>query len=298
MKIYFLSATPCALTLNGVFYGVTDRFERFAEVSLSDKVYAKFSPEGAAPIGFFITDSLSSAPPEGCEVYLLADGIAVYAYDFPPTDFTLRLIDQKRQEGLLITAFCQGKPQLSVEGPQGFFTATLPPSLASCSIKTQGDFILLRSEKSLGIYTTSCKRVFLEEVLEYSLEKNELNATMPLSDSLRRVAKCRYRLADERCILTECTLQQSAEQDTLPEGLLAYAFFESVLLKADYLPFLCEDLQKDAPRVVEFLGDYISVTLTKDPNICGLVYKKAERVFTVEYFTVQIENGKITDVRG
>ena len=54
MKVYFLSAQPCILTLNGAYFGKTDTFERFIEVSAKDNVYAKFSPQNAGDIGFFI----------------------------------------------------------------------------------------------------------------------------------------------------------------------------------------------------------------------------------------------------
>ena len=43
MKIYFLSSQPCMLSLNGVFYGVTDKFQRFADICLSDHIFAKFT---------------------------------------------------------------------------------------------------------------------------------------------------------------------------------------------------------------------------------------------------------------
>ena len=64
MKIYFLSSRPCALMLGGVFFGMTDTFERFAEIEPKDNVFAEFIPEGALPVGFFITEKLRFSPPE------------------------------------------------------------------------------------------------------------------------------------------------------------------------------------------------------------------------------------------
>ena len=88
MKIYFLSSRPCALMLGGVYFGMTDSFERFAEIEPKDNVFAEFIPEGALPVGFFITEKLRFSPPQGCEIYILRDGVAVYARDFPPSDFS------------------------------------------------------------------------------------------------------------------------------------------------------------------------------------------------------------------
>ncbi len=298
MKIYFLSSQPCALTLNGAFFGVTDTFERSAELALADGVYAKFSPEGAQPIGFFITEALLHTPPVGCEVYLLKEGVAVYARDFPPADFTLSPVAQKEEGGLLVTVYKQGHLQLSVQSPQGFFNAYLPPSFASCSIVLHRGCILLFGEKTLGVYTTACEKLLLEQYLDYELTEKGLNATLPLADSLQRVADCAWSLDERACVLQSFTLRQPHGQKELPQGLLAYAFFESVLLKGSFRALLSEELQTDCERILAFLGDFIAVTLTAEPNTCGLVRKKAERLFTVDYFSVELADGKIVDIKG
>ncbi len=298
MKIYFLSSTPCALTLNGVFFGVTDTFERFAELTLADGVYARFSPEEALPIGFFITEEIVKHPPLGCEVYLLKDGVAIYACDFPPADFTLRPVAQKREGELVATVYKQGGLQLSVQSPQGFFNATLPPSFASCTIDFHCGCVLLKGEKTLGIYSISCERLLVEEISSFEQTPEGVNATLPLADSLQRVADCSWRLSEKGCVLEKFTLRQPSEKGRLPEGLLAYAFFESVLLKGNFRALLGEELQADCERILDFLGEYLSVILTSDPNTCGLVRKKAERLFAIDYLSVEIREGKIVDIRG
>ena len=80
--------------------------------------------------------------------------------------------------------------------------------------------------------------------------------------------------------------------------LLAYAFFESVLLGADYAQFLADELLPKKEELVDFLGDFVSVAPTKDPFCCGLVRKKAERLFEVIYYTIERKNNKIIDIRG
>lgn len=298
MKIYFLSSQPCALTLNGVFFGITDSFERSAEICPADKIYAKFSPEGALPIGFFITEALFTTPPDGCEVYLLHDGVAVYAKEFPPTDFTLRPIAQAREGDCLATVFFQGRLQLSVESPLGFFIATLPPSFSACQIVFYGEYILLEGKNTLALFSRTCECLLVEHFTEYSLTKNVLNATMPLSDRLQRQAKCEWELLDGRCQLKSFTLLQPSQNEEPPTDLLAYAFFESVLIGADFTAFLSDELIPDADSIRAFLGDFTTVTLTNEPTVCGLVRKKKDRLFAVDYFAVEIENNKIIDVKG
>lgn len=298
--MYFLSATPCALTLNGVFFGVTDKFQRFAEVHLEDRIFAQFSPEGALPIGFFITEKLPFCPPDGCEVYLLKDGVAVYAKDFPPIDTALRPISQKRDGDLLVTVYAQGRVQVSIESDNGFFNAYLPPSFSVCEIAFHEGLILLQGQNTLALFNKNGERLLQEEVLSFAVEGNVLSATLSLSDALGRTADCKWCLENGTCTRTACTFRQERREhdEEFLRAFLAYAFFESVLIGADYREFLSGDLLPEAEQIVAFLGDFIAVTPTDEPTTCGLVKKKGERLFEVEYFTVDVKEGKIIDVKG
>ena len=302
MKIYFLSSQPCMLSLNGVFYGVTDKFQRFADICLSDHIFAKFTPEGAQPIGFFITEELHSSPPVGCEVYRFKDALAIYARDFPPTDLSLRPICQQRFDDCLLSVFQQGSVQLSIQTPNNFFTSTLPPSFSVCTLSKHADLFFIEGKNHLAVYTKRGKCVFLEEIVSFFVKDNELNATLPLSDTLGRVADCTWRLEENACAQTSFVLRQArtcngeSDAEKIGEELLAYAFFESVLLGANYADFLSDELVPKAEQLIDFLGNFLSVTPTDDPYTCGLIREKAPRLFDVDNFVVTVENGKITDI--
>ncbi len=302
MKIYFLSSIPCALTLSGVFYGVTDSFERSVELSLSDNVYARFSPEGYAPLGFFITEEIVRTPPSGCQVYLLKDGVAVYAYDFTSLDTTLRPLLQKREGELLATVFSQGKTQLCLESPQGTFTATLPPSFTPTSICFHRNAVLLANETALAVYSHTCTPLLFEKILEYQPTEEGFTATLPLSDRLQRTAACEWRLEENKCLQTAFSLRQARLNDENPDeppaDLVAYAFLESVLLRGDYAAFLSDELQEEQRRILDFLGEFTAVVLTENTNECGLVRKRKTDLFFVDYIQVEVISGKIVDLRG
>lgn len=303
MKIYFLSSQPCELSLNGVFFGIVDNFERFAEIDLSDRIFAKFTPEGALPIGFFITEEILSTPPAGCEVYLMKDAIAVFAREFPPSDLTLQPIVQERFGNNLVTVFRQGGIYLSMKTDYGFFIASLPPSFSICKLSFRSDLFFVEGQDCLAVYTKTGKCVFLEQILSFEVHENELIATLPLSDSLKRVAECSWLLSENGCERTKFTLQQERttsgdiSQEKIAEELLPFAFFESVLIGANYAELLSPELTEKADDIRSFLGDFEAVTLTDQPTTCGLVRKKAERLYEVTYFTAKIENGKIVDLQ-
>ena len=304
MKIYFLSSQPCELTLNGAFFGITDCFERFAEVALSDNVFAKFTPQDALPIGFFINEELLASPPLGCEVYLLKEGVAVFAKEFPPADFTLTTIAQERFGQSLLTVFRQGALQLSLQTPQGFFLSTLPPSFAPCTLSTHADLFFIEGENCLAVYTNRGECVFLEQILAFRVRENALDATLPLSDSLGRIAEGSFELSEDGCRRTRFALKQArsldggADEKKIKEELLAYAFFESVLLGADYEEFLSEELALKARDLKAFLGEFKGVSLTKKPNVVGLIREKTPRLFQVDEYAITIEQGKIVDIKG
>lgn len=294
MKCYFLSSTPCALSFNNVYFGVTDTFERSAEISLSDRVYVRFDPEHALPIGFFLTEEIRFKPPRGCSVYLLPNAIAVYAHDFPPDDFSVKVVTQARFGNVLATVYRQGAYQLSVESPKGFFTTPLPPCFAECTLSYQAELLFLRSKTHIAVYALNAQCVLSEEILDCELTETELNATLPLSDSRKRKANCVWSLKNGNCVQTKFSVQ---EPSVGIEELLPYAFFESVLIGANYEELLSPELQPDRDKIRAFLGDFEAVTLTDDANVCGLVKKKAERLYEVEYYTAECENGKITDIK-
>ena len=296
MKIYFLSSQPCALFLNELYFGITDHFERFVDVALSDKIYVRFAPQDKLPIGFFIDNTLPTTPPIGCEIYLLRDGIAIYAKDFPAHDFSLKLIAQQRVNDTLATLFCQGEIQLSIESSKGYFNATLPTTFANAELFLQGDLCFIHTQEWLAVYTKRCERLLLEQITDFSVQENILNATLPLSDRLKRSARCQWTLTENSCTQTKFILQE--QNDTPSEELLAYAFFESLLIGANVEGFLSEALQSKASQIKEFIGEFISVSPTETPNTCALIKRKQERVFEAVYYTVIIENGKIIDVQG
>lgn len=301
MKIYFLSSRPCALMLGGVFFGMTDGFERFAEIEPKDNVFAEFIPEGALPVGFFITEKLRFSPPDHCEVYILKDGIAVFAKSFPPSDFSLKLVAQQRFRENLVTVFRQGDLQISIETSKGFFVAPLSPCFEPCKIFWEHGLFFVEGQGALAVFNAAGECVLNEKISEYRIENDVLSAVLPLSDSRGRFAECAWALTDDACFQTSFKVRQTAaekDEETLRDELIPYAFFESVLIGADFSELLGDELKERAQHIKAFLGDFVSVVLTEQPNTCGLVRKKKERLFEVHYFTAEVKDGKIVDIRG
>lgn len=302
MKIYFLSSQPCALFVAGAYFGRTGDFERYAELSLKDGLPVQFVPEGAHPLACFLKETLPVQPPDGTEVYLLPDGIALRACRFAPVDLTLVPIAQQRSGNALVTVYRQGAVQVSLETSYGFFNAYLPPSFQECTIQMLGEFVLLKSPTELAVFHQNGNKLLCEQCLDHTVEEGEngvvLRAHLPLSDRFRRTATCQYLLTPDSALRTEYILKQAEGSIEDTNGLIAYAFFESVRIGAEIHPFLCEELLPKSQLLTDFLGKFLYVLPTDDPCVCRLVYQKAERVFDVRPYTVRLQNGKIADIQG
>ncbi|MBQ2740497.1 MAG: hypothetical protein IJF39_02615 [Clostridia bacterium] len=296
MRIYFLSSQPAALYVGGVYFGQAHDFERYAEISLQDGLPVRLEAEGMHPITFFLDERLPLQPPTGVSVYRLSDGLALYCDGFQSTDDTLRLIAQARKGDTLATVCRQGGVFLGIDSPKGFFSATLPPSFASCEIFFVGKLVGVKTAEDVAVFSAFAERLLLERYISIEEREGELCLTIPLSDRYGRQADCRYAIGENTLQRTSYQLRQAemAEKD----GLIAYAFFESVRIGADFSAFLCEDLQKNAPSVRDFLGNFLHVLPTENPKRCLLVYRKAERLFDVRPFTVEVEEDTIIDVSG
>lgn len=294
MKIYFLSDRTCALRLGGLYFGSVDSFERFAQIDLSDNIFAEFIPENALPISFFITDEILHTPPRGCDVYLLRDALVLYAHDFPTSDLSLRPIAQISEQNCKATLFCQGGVQLSLQTPENFFIAYLPPSFCQAELFFTADLVFVKAENMLAIFNRSGEKLFMERVLDFSVDGNVLSARLPLAESLGRIADCTYALSEKECKRVSCVL--SPPKDERKEDLFAFSFFESVLIGADLNEFLSDGLQPKADDLRAFLGDFTAILPTDEKDCCVLFYKKQEGLFEGKYFRLSLENGKITDI--
>ncbi len=298
MKVYFLSATPCALTINGAYFGVTDKFEKFAEVCLKDKLCVCFTPQNGLPLCFFLTEDILFTPPDGCDVYLCGDALAIYAHAFPTRDTRLKIITQAQQENFVVTVFSQGEVQATFQTLEKVMIAYLPPSFCDCTVTFWQDFCLFRSPELLYIYTKKGECVLQEKAADFRVENDILYITAPVSNALGFAAESQWQAQGDTLTRTQYTLKRTRETMQADEktAMLGYAFFESVRIGADFTQMLSEELQTQESSLHKYLGEFSSVVLTDTPTVCGLVYKKAERLYQVRYFQIALLDGKITDV--
>ena len=288
MRVYYLAERSSVLTVNGVFLGTVDGFERTAEIDPADGVFCECTPAGYLPVRFQFNEEFLFAPPPQVKLYFSEGKVAVYCHDFLRADPTLAVIKQERVENTLLTLCMQGRLQLNFENETGFHLIALPEYLESATFCACGSGILAESAGGFCLLSREGKKLVQSE--GRVLERGEtLKAEIPFRDSEGHTAVCEWKGGE----LIACAIRSTRPPT---DATLALALFESALIGADCTPYLAEELQPKADVLKEFLGDFESVVLTEDPRRVGLVYARKERVYDVRYFRVTIEDGVIANL--
>lgn len=292
MKIRFLSSVPCCLCVDGKYLGITDTFDRFDDVCLKDNLFACFTPQNALPLGVFLNETLFFSPPEGVEAYLLRDGAAVFARDFPPRSPDMRVAAQERFVADLVTVFFQGGLFVSFETPAGFYVAPLPLRYENARIVKRGDLYFIEGKNALCIFNALGKKLFDESVLSYAFENGTLRCVQPLYGGGGRTLSGEWALTNADCYPISKRVEGEARS-----AHRAYDFFENFRIGADVSAFLSRELQEKIAQLRLFLGEYVYAFPCDDENECGVLRKKGERLFEADYYVAEFSGGKIADVK-
>lgn len=279
------------LTVGGLYVGLCDKFERFLKIDPRDRFPVEISPIGDYfPVRFLFDEEFLFSPPEHVSLYYYRNSVAVYAHDFLRADDGMKVLFQTSLFDTSFTLYRQGKLFLSMENKEGFFLVELPCGMADCEISPCGEDFLLAAEGEFALVSRTGKLLLHAEgrVTECdSDEKGILKGIVPLGDSRGRSANCVWKGGK---LLSREILPGTPPPD------LPVAFFESILCGEDVSGYLCEDLLPRKEELREFLGDFRSVVLLEREKKVGLVYPRKERVFDVRSFTVELVEGKISNL--
>lgn len=304
MRVYFLSYTPAALKLNGLFLGTIDGFERHIELDPADGVLAEIIPDGnLQPLNFFLNDKFFNTPPAFADVYRLDGDVLVHIREYAAKDIALSVIFQTRFGGNLVTVFAQGNIYLSIEGASYSLT-TLPTAFKNLKSEVKhlaGREVLALSAENRLLIISDYGKIIFSNAAESAEFSNELKICAPFETCTAAKAECVYGYDGE-----SLTLLKSRTIETRPpeKEILHFAFFESVLTCGDFIKYLSDDLKARANDLKSYLGNFVSVTvptekffaLHGDIAAAGLVYPLAQNLYDVKYFCVEFEGEKIRNI--
>ncbi len=290
MRFYFLSDTPCALKLGGIYAGITHNAEKYMNIDVSDGILCEFIPLNPEflPISFIIDERYF--PPPNVKCYLLRDAILIFAENFLRADCSFKLIAQKTFEREVVSVFVQGKVFVSLEYGGEIFTEELNGSFLSAEIEKRGEYYIITSPTFISVLDKSLKKLLFTEFTSCDM-KEILTLTVSFCDCLNCSAVIEYGFENGFCELKK-TLK-SAPPSNVP---VIYAVLDGLLTGYDVSEFISEGLKDKLSTLKSFLGNYEKVLfITKE--VAGLSYKVKDNIYRVDYYEAEYENGKICNFK-
>ncbi|MDY6368047.1 MAG: hypothetical protein SPL13_06000 [Clostridia bacterium] len=304
MLVYFSSAYPAAVKLDGAYFGRCDADAK--PIKLEQKeTFVEFCPINGAPSSAFILDENSlKKPPSFISVANLKGGYLIRAFRTPDTaDF--KVLIQQKHDDTTVTVFTEGNLKLTVENSNGVLFYSFPFFSAEVNVEFSGGLAAVFFPERQALYvcdvsgspmlcgTVSCSSFSFDEIL---------TTTLVNKDIAKHETTCTWKTENGKLTSTSKKVNCSAEfnQDNLPLKILPYAFCEEVCVGGDYSIYLSNDLKPSADKIKEYLGDFIAVCPPppfRDENEVGLVYKINENVYSVDYLTVTVKEGKIDNIK-
>lgn len=308
MNIYFCSAYPCAIKINGVF------FSRLHLDVLPCKIEEEPFIEVCSLLGgetnknFFIDEEFLLTPPEYVSVVDLKGGYLL-RFNKKNDGGEFKIISQERLNICLVTVFNENGRKISVETQNGFFAENVNFDFSSVQF-AEHNFcgrtvlcVLFKSEISvLRIYLLhgEITKIF-ERCLDDYLVSQTLTTIENKCDIAKHTVTTEWKFTGEGFIFSSrsSSARKPIETNAIPDKILPYAFLEEFSAGGNFKDFLCENMQKNSDKLSGYLGEFIGIMpppLFRNAEEVGLVYKLKENSFEVKYFTFYIENGKIGNI--
>lgn len=311
MYYYFTCNYAAAIKINGIYYGT------LCETVKSLRIDGDFAPlieicslNGRAQnVNFILDEQFLCTPPDNILLTDLKGGYLI-KINQTETRADFNIINQQKFNGAIVTVFNENGLKISIETGYDFFAETLNLCVDNAEIIEfylgNEHFIAvhLKSEKPLLlVYNLSkpIKKVFCREVDEFATSPT-FTTTEKMSDIAKHIITSTWDFSNGQFIRKElsCKCAQDFDAEKLNENVLPFAFFEEVYAGGNYENYLSDDLSKNADKLKGFLGEFIGVIPPpkfRNDNEVGLIYKKTENKYSAEYYSVCIENNKITNIK-
>ncbi len=275
------------LTVGGAQLGMIDGFERTAELP-PDGAFCEVAPCGFLPVKFCFDEAFLAAPPPRVALYFTRKGVAVYCHDYLREDAAMRVVRQATVARTRMTLYLQGKVQLFLENETGAHLVDLPDSFENAALSAAGDDLLLEGDGTFCILSRTGEVLTRADGKVLSAGATVV-AELQFRDSSRHTAVCEYAAGK----LLSCKIRAASPPTA---ATFALALFESVLIGADPVPFLAQNLVEKAGDIGRYLGNFVSVVLTERQDEVGLVYPRCAGIYDVRYFRVTRADGKIDNI--
>ncbi len=307
MYYYFSSSRPAVVKLNGIYYGQIYDSVKFINID-SPSCFIELCPLNSIEpqVSFFPTIETLNSPPDFISVTNMKGGYLInYSPKNQKNEFSI--IAQKKFHNAVITLFTENGYKLSIETPNGIYTENFSFPFEKAEILpfyNENDYYLtvLYGEKIIiNVYSikgNTEKRLTLSAT-EFDLE-NYL-ATTVYKDMAKHVL-CEKLIFDGEVKKERVSLksQKNLSIFDINEKLVPYAMLEELLVGGNVKPYLTGTVLENCDKLPSFFGDFIGVMpppFFRNSQEVGLIYKNAINKYTVEYFTFEYTEKKLSGIK-
>ncbi len=310
MYLYFSSAYPAAIKLNGIYYGVISDTVKSINVSGEPpfiEICSLVSNE--QQINFIADSTFLSSPPENVTVTDMKGGYFIKTLKSYRTD-EFKVLAQNKSTDTVVTVFIENCLKISIERAdcffadnEKFFADSSTIQFFSLNNESLVAVLLKGKDNLLNVYKLSknIEKVFSREVKDF-----EINGDLVTTEEFFDVAKHTVKTTWEFSLGTFNKKSVSIEHspsfnlENLNEKIIPFAFLEELLIGGNLEPFLCDALKEKTLLLKDYLGDFIGIMpppTFRSIDEVGLIYKKGERTYEVGYCTFEIINRKIFNLK-
>lgn len=310
MYYYFSSGYPAAIKFNGIYYGViTNTVKRLRkEDDFSPFVEVCPLNGSTGQLSFILDQKFLSSPPSLCQVTDLKGGYLV-KFSAPPPVGEFNVIAQQKHPDAVFTLFSENGIKLSIETPNDFYAETFTIKTTDAEFKRfnlgSGEFlaVFFKDLGLLSVYGIKGKinKVFSRAVFSYDVE-NGFTTTEKFSDMAKHTVTSVWVENENHLKENSRSVERSSafDRERIPTPLIPYAFMEELLVGGDFTYYASGSVKENADRLKGFFGDFIGVFPPPEfvpQEQLGLIYKKADNLYYVNYFTFELQDNKIVGIK-
>ena len=310
MYFYFFCEFPAVIKFQGVIFGTVNNSVKFCNLTDPYPLTEICPLSGGENFNFYPDKNFLDDPPKNLSVTDLKGGYFL-RFNKPEIFSEFKIIEQAKFRDATVTAFCDNGFKISLETQTGFYAETLAFSPIGATF-TRGEgvnnklvFALFDCEnkKVLNVYDMQAPSLLLSvNADEFNTALTGFTVTERLRDMAKHLVVKNYRFDGDKINETgrKVTASDKFDRENLPEKLIPYAFTEEFLCGGDHTYYLSESVKENADKLQNYLGDFLGVMpppLFRKYDEVGLIYKTAERKYSVEYFTFEIIDKKITNIK-
>ena len=309
MYFYFAAEYPSAIKINGIFYGKLSSAIKPLRIDEGCPLI-EICPlvTGESAINFILDEHFLAKPPSRILITDLKGGYLLkFLRRYYGDEF--KVICQRKYDDCIATLFNENRLKLSIETRDDFYAQTFNIEATDAEISK----FLLDGNQLLAV---CIKNEVAKNLFVYSLnEKIQMQMCRQVDDYLldgKLVTTERHDDIAKHTVTTEWTFNQTLKvksstvtakegfaSNLLNERLVPYAFLEAFLIGGEWKEYLCPSILSNSDKLKDYFGEYVGVTpppTFRDQAQVGLIYRISENLYSVDYYTFELNDKKITNL--